>query len=100
MPHLKNLTLGGLYHDDFYSTSLTIAYSAKVWIRSYIFRTIFALLKVYPFLSWQKQLYDFTLVIVKMKQVGKVKMFMDVDTQSKLSVLIQKQTEDFKIAGE
>ncbi|XP_030849962.1 uncharacterized protein LOC105441706 isoform X2 [Strongylocentrotus purpuratus] len=30
MPHLKNLTLGGRYHDDFYSTSSSMASSAKI----------------------------------------------------------------------
>eukprot|EP00057_Strongylocentrotus_purpuratus_P028475 XP_011682949.1 PREDICTED: uncharacterized protein LOC105447047 [Strongylocentrotus purpuratus] len=30
--HLKDLTLGGQYHDDFYSTSLSMATSAKVSI--------------------------------------------------------------------
>ncbi|XP_030850234.1 uncharacterized protein LOC105436589 [Strongylocentrotus purpuratus] len=32
MPHLKNLTLRGQYHDDFYSTSSSIASTAKVLI--------------------------------------------------------------------
>eukprot|EP00057_Strongylocentrotus_purpuratus_P011878 XP_011666352.1 PREDICTED: uncharacterized protein LOC105439257 [Strongylocentrotus purpuratus] len=30
MPHLKNLTLDGQYHDDFYSTSSSMAASAKI----------------------------------------------------------------------
>eukprot|EP00057_Strongylocentrotus_purpuratus_P012057 XP_011666531.1 PREDICTED: uncharacterized protein LOC105439349 [Strongylocentrotus purpuratus] len=36
MPHLKNLTLNGSCHDEFYSTSLAMASTAKVWIWSYI----------------------------------------------------------------
>eukprot|EP00057_Strongylocentrotus_purpuratus_P011323 XP_011665797.1 PREDICTED: uncharacterized protein LOC105439018 [Strongylocentrotus purpuratus] len=30
MPHLNELTLLGFYHDDFYSTSLAMASSAKI----------------------------------------------------------------------
>nr|XP_054753521.1 uncharacterized protein LOC129259246 [Lytechinus pictus] len=32
MKHLKNLTLSGQYHDDFYSTSLSMASTAKIEI--------------------------------------------------------------------
>ena len=38
MTHLKNLSLDGQYHDDFYLTSSSMASSAKVYIWSYIFK--------------------------------------------------------------